>query len=175
MCLASPLPTRAGASAWESEGGARIRQPGPCALILGRRRRCHGGRCSLALGSWTWTWTYSPTTLQLAGPPARGQQPGFRLATGGLSTCTHHTCSGCFSVSPPTANTDTREYCTPSRPVTPGRLSWHNVSWSLLNVSNFLTSSLINNHFLVHSRQLQAREGQRLPCWGCPFFGFVGV
>lgn len=173
MCLASPLPTRAGASAWESEEGARIGHLGPCALILGRREV--PWRVMLAQ---PWGPGPGPTarpTLQLAGPPARGQQPGFWLAAGGLSTCTHHTCSGCSQSALRQQTLTQGGHCTPSCPVTPGRLSWHNVSWSLLNVSNFLTSSLINNHFLVHSRQLQAREGQRLPCWGCPFFGFVGV
>lgn len=82
-----------GASVWESEEGARIGQPGLCALILGRREV--PWRAMLAQ---PWGPGPGPTarpTLQLAGPPARGQQPGSWLAAEGLSTCTQHMCSGC--------------------------------------------------------------------------------
>lgn len=64
------------------------------------------GDAHSALG--TWTWTYSPTYFALAGPPARGQQPGLP----GRRRPVHLRSSlvqWVSSVIPPTANTDTGE------------------------------------------------------------------
>lgn len=40
------------------------------------------------------TWAPAQPTSLSPGLPARGRQPGFRLATEGLSTCAHHICTG---------------------------------------------------------------------------------
>lgn len=64
------------------------------------------GDAHSALG--TWTWTDSPTYFAVAGPPARGQQPGLA----GRRRPVHLRSSHALWVSPvtpPTANTDTGE------------------------------------------------------------------
>lgn len=104
------------------------------------------------LGYIVWPPLFFPSQLQ-----------GFWLSTEGLPTCAHQKGSMCLQ---PSLTKQTlapaRPLCS-EKPVTLIRPSRHSASWSLLSWSSFLTnSSLINNCFLTHSRQLYSREGWRL-------------
>lgn len=96
-----PLSTQEGPSLLEqwgicqgAWGGGTIRQPELCSCPGEAGGAAEDGALS-ALGS----GLYSPAYFAPSWLTHRGRQPGFWLATEGLSTCTHHICSGCPQLS----------------------------------------------------------------------------
>lgn len=115
---------------------------------------------------------YSLASIAFSWSATRGWRPGFWLRREGLSTCAHQKCSVCLQLSLTKQALAPQGHCALRSPVTLNRPSWHNVSWSLLSMSSFLTnSSPINNCFLTHSRHLYSREEWIQSDEEDPFFG----